>query len=116
HGPVGRLPRPRERVVRTPGGPRDVGCMSPGPAERSGRQSLARIVVAIERHRREMARLLAGLDGVERVAVWGGVPTLAEGRTDVSTLVSQLAGRLRMDDLRLGGLGAGLAGRGVVVG
>jgi hypothetical protein len=85
--------------------------MSPGPAERSGRQSLARIVVAIERHRREMARLLAGLDGIERVAVWDGVPTLAEGRTDVSTLVSQLAGRLRMDDLRLGRLAAELDGR-----
>jgi hypothetical protein len=85
--------------------------MSPGPAERSGRQSLARIVVAIERHRREMARLLAGLDGIERVAVWDGVPTLAEGRTDVSTLVSHLAGRLRMDDLRLGRLAAELDGR-----
>jgi hypothetical protein len=85
--------------------------MSPGPADRSGRQSLARIVVAIERHRREMARLLAGLDGIERVAVWDGVPTLAEGRTDVSTLVSQLAGRLRMDDLRLGRLAAELDGR-----
>ena len=85
--------------------------MSPGPVERPGRQSLARIVVAIERHRREMARLLAGLDGIERVAVSDGVPTLAEGRTDVSTLVSQLAGRLRMDDVRLGRLATELDGR-----
>jgi len=79
--------------------------------ERPGRQSLARIVVAIERHRREMARLLAGLDGIERVALSNGVPALAEGRTDVSTLVSQLAGRLRMDDVRLGRLATELDGR-----
>jgi hypothetical protein len=85
--------------------------MSPGPVERPGRQSLARIVVAIERHRREMARLLAGLDGIERVALSNGVPTLTEGRTDVSTLVSQLAGRLRMDDVRLGRLATELDGR-----
>jgi hypothetical protein len=79
--------------------------------ERPGRQSLARIVVAIERHRREMTRLLAGLDGIERVAVSAGVPTLAERRTDVSTLVSQLAGRLRMNDVRLGRPATELDGR-----
>jgi hypothetical protein len=64
-------------------------------------QSLAGVVVAIERHRRQMARLLAGLDGIDRAAVSDGVPAPTEGRTDVSTLVSHLAGHLRLADIRL---------------
>lgn len=81
-----------------------------GHRERSGHRWLAGIVVAIERHRREMARVLDGLDDLERAAVADGAPALAEGRTDVSTLVSYLAGRLRLDDVELGRLAAELDG------
>jgi hypothetical protein len=84
-------PRPRSAEQLT----------APGPERRTGRQSLAGIVVAIEQHRRQMAQLLDGLDGLERAVVSAGVLALAEGRTDASTLVTHLADRLRLDDARL---------------
>ena len=64
-------------------------------------QSLAGVVVAIERHRRQMARLMDGLDDIDRVAVSDGLSAPAEGRTEASTLVSHLAGHLRLADIRL---------------
>jgi hypothetical protein len=70
-----------------------------GPDVGPGRQSLTGIVVAIERHRRRMAHLLEGLDGLEGPVAGGGL-ALAEG-TDASTLVTDLAGRLRLDDAQL---------------
>jgi hypothetical protein len=39
-----------------------------------------RIVVAIERHRRQLARLLEGLDDLQRAAVSDAAPALADGR------------------------------------
>lgn len=48
-----------------------------------------------------MATLLDGLDGLERAVVSAGALALAEGRTDASTLVTDLADRLRLDDARL---------------
>jgi hypothetical protein len=74
---------------------------APGPEERPGGQSLSGIVVAIEQHRRQMATLLKDLDRLERVVVSAGALALAEGRTNASTLVTDLADRLRLDDARL---------------
>jgi uncharacterized coiled-coil protein SlyX len=74
-------------------------------------QSLAGVVVAIERHRRQMARLLDGLDDIDRAAVSDGAPAPAAGRTDVSTLVSHLAGHLRLADIRLRRLADELGGQ-----
>lgn len=65
-------------------------------------------MVALERHRRQMAGLLDGLDDLERAAVSDAALALAERRVDVATLVSYLAGRLRLDDVRLGRLAAEL--------
>jgi hypothetical protein len=70
-----------------------------GSDEGPGPQSLTGIVVAIARHRRRMAHFLEGLDGLERPVAGGGL-ALAEG-TDASTLVANLAGRLRLDDAQL---------------
>jgi len=93
-GPADLIPlRPRPRSAEE--------LTAPGPEERPGRQSLAGIVVAIEQHRRQMAQLLDGLDGLERAVVSASVLALAEGRTDASTLVTDLADRLRLDDARL---------------
>jgi hypothetical protein len=93
-GPSDSIPlRPRARPAEE--------LTDPGPGGRPGRQSLAEIVVAIEQHRRQMATLLEGLDGLERAVVSAGALTLAEGRTDASTLVTDLADRLRLDDARL---------------
>jgi hypothetical protein len=74
-------------------------------------QSLAGVVVAIERHRRQTARLLDGLDDIDRAAVSDGAPAPAPRRTDVSTLVSHLAGHLRLTDIRLRRLADELDGR-----
>jgi hypothetical protein len=93
-GPADLIPpRPRARSAEQ--------LTAPGPEERPGRQSLTGIVAAIEQHRRQMAHLLEGLDGLERAVVSAGALALAEGRTDASTLVTDLAGRLRVDDARL---------------
>jgi hypothetical protein len=56
-------------------------------------QSLAGVVDAIERHRHQMARLLDGLDDLDRATVSDGAPALAEGRADIRRLSTWRTGR-----------------------
>ena len=81
----------------------------PYPSPTSWHQSLAAVVAAIEAHRGQMARLLDSLDDLARPAVSDG-PSGPTGGTDVSTVVSTIADRLRLDDARLGHLAAELDG------
>jgi len=68
-------------------------------------------VAAIGRHRRRTAELLAGLDELERATGPDGTIAIPAAGVDVSTLVSSLAGRLRLHDVRLERLAAELSGR-----
>jgi hypothetical protein len=64
------------------------------------RRALPGIIVAIERHRRQTARLLYGLDDAVRT-VSTGSPTRADERADAALLISHLAGHLRAGDVQL---------------
>jgi len=81
-------------VMIVGGGP----ARGPGDADPLRHRAVPRIVLAVERHRRQMAQLLDGLDEAHRLAVTAGVSALATGQVDAATLLAHFADCLRAGD------------------